>query len=168
MAEAVLFFIIPDVFLTFVAVRSGIKRGLEATAWAVLGAIVGGLIAFGWGSLDVGSANSAMAMLPAVDREMIADVETQVADHGPSALVSGPLGGRPYKLYAAASGAVGASPLALALWTIPGRLWRMALITAVAGWAASWARRRTRLPAWTPMATWLFSWVLVYVVFWTR
>ncbi len=168
MAEAVLFFIIPDVFLTFVAVRSGTRRGLEATAWAVVGAVVGGLIAYGWGSLNAESASTAMATLPAVDREMIADVEAQVAEDGPAALVRGPLGGRPYKLYAAASGAAGASPIALALWTIPGRLWRMALITAVAGWAASWARRKTRLPAWIPMATWLFSWVLVYVVFWSR
>lgn len=169
LSEAVLFFVIPDVLLTYVAVRQGVRRGLEAAGWAAAGAVIGGLLAFAWGALDAGSVNQAMVALPAVDCEMLDTVTEQVEHHGPRALISGPLGGRPYKLYAAASGATGASPVALALWTIPGRLWRFVMLAWLSGSVTKLTTSRlTGLPPGTPVAAWAAVWILVYVAFWSR
>lgn len=166
-AEGVLFFVVPDVLLTLVAARAGLRRGLNATWWALGGAVIGGLIAFCWGALSPDTANAAMAALPAVDDAMVATVADQVADSGPVALVTAPLHGRPYKLYAAAAGAGDESPLLLVLWTIPGRLWRFVGLVALFG-AISAGRRRwlTQVPSSTPTALWALFWTVVYVKFW--
>lgn len=169
MAEGVLLFVIPDVLLTYVAVRYGVPRGLRAAVWAVAGALIGGTIAFAWGAASPESARTAMAALPAVDIAMIELVEEAVADEGPVALVAAPLGGRPFKLYAAAAGSTGASLPALWMWTIPGRLWRFAALAAIAGLASQAARAHLRrLPEWVPMAVWAISWLVVYGLFWSR
>lgn len=169
LAESVLFFLIPDVFLTYVAVRHGVRRGQHVAVWAVLGAVIGGTIAFAWGATSPETAHTAMSALPAVDPEMIELVEAQVADNGPISLVAAPLNGRPYKLYATATGAVGASLPALLLWTVPGRLWRFVALATAAGLTAQAARARlTRLPLWAPTATWAIAWLVVYAVFWSR
>ena len=166
-AEGVLFFVVPDVLLTLVAARAGLRRGLDAAWWALGGAVIGGLVAFGWGATSPATANAAMAALPAVDDTMIATVADQVATNGAAALVTAPLHGRPYKLYAAAAGAGGESPLLLVLWTIPGRMWRFVGLVGLFGAIAEGRRRwLTAVPSWALVAVWAFFWILVYVKFW--
>lgn len=166
-AEAAVFFVVPDVLLTYLAVRCGLRRGIRATWWALGGAVVGGLIAFGWGVVSPESANTAMGALPAIDGDMVDTVTEQVDTNGPAALMAGPLQGQPYKLYAAASGELGESPVALVLWTIPGRLWRFLGLTVLFGTLEE-ARRRwtTGIPQWTLIAFWAIFWTAVYVRFW--
>ena len=141
---------------------------LRSVAWALAGAVVGGLLAFGWGAWSIESANRVMAGLPAIDHAMITAVSSDVADDGPRALVSAPLQGRPYKLYAAATGGLGGSPVALALWTVPGRAWRFVGLTLLFG-ALEDLRRRylARIPQWPFFAGWGFFWLVVYARFWS-
>lgn len=165
-AEGVVFFVVPDVVLTFIAARYGLRRGVRAVWWALAGAIIGGLVAYTWGAAAPESANRTMAALPAIDETMIATVNSQVAEKGPVALVAAPLRGRPYKLYATAAGQMGASPLLLILWTIPGRLWRFLGATALFGVLHAAARRADRPPASVPTAIWAVFWILLYSAFW--
>ena len=133
-AEAVLFFVIPDVFLTLVAVRFGFRRSFRLALLATAGAVVGGLVMYGWAALHPASAFGAMALLPGVDTSMIASVQAGIAAHGNAALLAGPWQGTPYKLFAAASGELGLSWIGLALLTIPGRLARFAFSIAIASY----------------------------------
>jgi membrane protein YqaA with SNARE-associated domain len=164
-AEAVVWFVVPDVFLTWVAVRSGLRASPRLVVLAVAGAIVGGVLAYGWGAAAPGTARDAMERLPGVDVAMVEAVGADVEAAGPVALLKGPARGRPYKLYAAAAGEHGESLLLLVLWTIPGRAMRFLLASVGAAWAASIARRR--LPESVVRLGWMVVWFGIYVALWT-
>lgn len=163
-AEAILFFVIPDVFLSYAAVRKGWRRGLVLSVWATIGAIGGGLIVYAWGALDYVSSVAAMQHLPAIDGQMTATVYEEVARDGLPATLRGPLRGQPYKLYAAAAGSLGLHPLGLLLITIPARIVRFIL----SAFAAGWLRERTE--AWisdrVALVVWAVFWTVVYAGFW--
>ena len=70
------------------------------------------------------------------------------------------------KFAEAAAGQFGMSPLSLALWTIPGRLWRFVAFVAVFG---SLQRAAHRLRGAAPrmrLGVWALFWIIVYVRFW--
>jgi hypothetical protein len=164
-AEAVLWFIVPDVFLTWVAVRKGVRPALWLSAFAVAGAIVGGLFTYGWGATAAGFGETAMAWLPGIDAAMIDRVESEVAASGSAALLDGPRQAQPYKLYALAAGDQGTSVLALVGWTIPGRAFRFVLSSVVA--AALGAVGRRLLPQRVVVGLWATFWLVVYAWLWT-
>ena len=163
-AEAVLFFIIPDVFLTLVAIRFGFRRSWRLAVLATAGAVVGGLVVYAWASLDLTSVTSAMELLPGIDPAMVEAVNADTAAHGNAALLGGPWQGRPFKLYAAASGELGLSVIGLALLTIPGRLARFAVSVVLAsdlrGFFARW------IPEKVMITTWAAFWIVVYAGYW--
>lgn len=165
-AEATMFFIVPDVFLTHVAIRKGFRRSLRAALIATAGGIIGGLILFQWATVDPAGVFAAMDAVPAVDAEMISTVRADVASKGNASLVTGPLRGQPYKLFAAASGELGLSAFGLAMLTIPGRMGRFLLAIGVAAylrWVFSrWLSERVMLGFWAAL------WLLVYGVYWFR
>lgn len=159
-AEATLFFVIPDVLLTYVAVRHGFARAGRAAAWATAGAVAGGLLMWCWGK----GAVPAMLALPAIDDALVAAARTGVAGEGSAALVGGAFQGVPYKLYAAAAGELGADPVGLAAWTVVGRMNRfLVAITVAAGVARLLA---VRLPERAITALWAAFWVAVYASYW--
>ena len=163
-AEATVFFIVPDVQLSWLALRS-VKRGLVACLFALLGALVGGVVMWMWGRSDPGSARAIFESLPALSGTTIATVRQQLTDSGITALFLGPLGGTPYKIYA-----VEAADLRFGLATflavsIPARLARFVLVTIGVG-AVSWSLRqrlslRTRqwihAACWAVFYAWFFS-----------
>jgi membrane protein YqaA with SNARE-associated domain len=167
-AEATLFFIVPDVWIGWVALVA------RRAAWAVLGftlagALVGGTLthAFAAATAPTTSA-SILDGVPTVNRNAIGRVSDEMEEHGPRSVVFGPLRmGTPYKLYARAAGVQDESMAEFLFWSIPGRLERMlpvTLLALVAGlalrrWVAARPRRLLRLYA----AAWL-AFYAVYVV----
>ena len=133
-AEAVLFFVIPDVFLTLVAVRFGFRRSLRLALLATAGAVVGGLVVYGWAALHPASAFGAMELLPGVDTSMIASVQADIAAHGNAALLAGPWQGRPTSCSPPLPVNSASASIGLALLTIPGRLARFAVSVAIASY----------------------------------
>ena len=165
-AEAVLWFIIPDVLISYVGVERGLRAALRLTAFAVVGAVLGGLVSYAWGVVSVESGQAAMAALPGVDTAMVESVSADVAAQGSSALLEGPTRTQPYKLYALAAGEHRAGMLELALWTIPGRAARF-IVSSLGAAAFGWASRRFLNPRMAILG-WAVFWVLVYTVVWTR
>ncbi|NNF89549.1 MAG: hypothetical protein HKM97_13555 [Acidimicrobiia bacterium] len=163
-AEAVLFFVIPDVFLTFCAVRFGLRRSFRLALLATAGAVVGGLLVYGWAGVHPASAYAAMELLPGIDATMVETVRTDVATHGAAALLAGPWQGTPYKVFAAASGDLGLSPVGLALLTIPGRLARFLVSIAVAAYLRWFLTRWISQDA--MISLWAAFWILVYTAYW--
>lgn len=167
--EAALFFVIPDVLLTWVASRYGTRRAIVASLWAVAGAAIGGMITYQWGAHASESAFTYMGWLPGVDTAMIQSVTTGIQADGPQALLGGPLRGEPFKLYAAAAGAQGESIVELVLWTIPGRLWRFVALSGLFGLIREGCSRLTGRNIDRPLVVfWALFWLMVYAVFWTR
>lgn len=135
-AEATLFFIVPDVWLSLIAVRRGLTPALIACGFAVAGALLGGAILYAWGVTDPGSAREALDWIPAIDKGLIKDVRRSLSRDGVGALFVGPLTGVPYKIYAVEASAAGISMLAFLSVSIPARLLRFAAVTVVA-WTIS-------------------------------
>src|SRR5437868_1692315 len=54
-AEATLFFLVPDVLLSWVALRDPRAAGV-ACFWALAGALLGGATMYAWGAADPGTA----------------------------------------------------------------------------------------------------------------
>jgi membrane protein YqaA with SNARE-associated domain len=65
-AEATLFFIVPDVLLSAIAVWRGRRSALHGTAWTIAGAVLGGLLMYGWSVCDFLGVVAMLDRLPAI------------------------------------------------------------------------------------------------------
>jgi membrane protein YqaA with SNARE-associated domain len=158
-AEATLFFIVPDVFLTFIALRS-LRRAVIASAFAVLGAILGGLLMYYLASHPI------LESIPAIDAALIHDVEQQIARYGAWSIFLGPLRGIPYKIYAAEWGWQHRDLLTLIAITIPARAIRFILLSAIASFVASALRKR--IPEKRIVVIHILLWAAFYLVYFMK
>jgi membrane protein YqaA with SNARE-associated domain len=161
-AEATLFFIVPDVWLTFVAVGDR-RAALWGCAASTVGALAGGLLMFAWGVADADHALAVIDAVPAIDGRMLAHVQAQIEDLGSWALLVGPAIGTPYKVYAATAGAAGVSIAAFVVASLTSRATRFVLLVAAAAWCSEhplrgWTLRQRRQAV-------LLFWGLVYLAY---
>ena len=161
-AEATLFFIVPDVLITFVATRR-LGRAVMVSLAATAGAVAGGLAMYMWGRHDAAGATAALAHVPAVTTKMLARVASQLQAGGVSALFLGPLTGAPYKIYAVESGAAGMSAVGFLLISVPARLARFALLAVLT--AAVRQRLLSRWPQRKVDALTTVSWAIFYAAY---
>lgn len=162
LAEATLFFIVPDVWLTAAAISQP-RRALIACLFATAGALVGGAIMYTWGATSPVAAISIVERVPAIDASMVAAVDDAVGEHGAAALFSGVINGRPYKLFAVIAGAQHTGPAAFLLVSVPARLLRFVVLTGATILAARatrrWLSRRQQ------RAILLAGWACFYIVY---
>ena len=164
LAEATVFFIVPDVQLSWLALRSP-KTGLVACLFALLGALIGGSVMWMWGRSDPDTARAVVESLPAISSAMTAGVRQQLTDSGVAALFLGPLGGVAYKIYAVEAAHLGYGLAIFLLVSLPARLTRFVLVTSIAG-AVSWTlRKRVSLRA--VRSIHVAFWIVFYAWFFT-
>ena len=140
-AEATLFFLVPDVLLTRVAL-DGARPALTCCLWALAGALLGGTAMHGWGHIEAARARRVLAHVPAIDPEMIDRVGRELSEGGALPMLWGPLAGTPYKIYAVEAGRLGISLPWFLLVSIPARAIRFVAVSLLAAWLASLVRRR--------------------------
>lgn len=162
-AEATLFFLVPDVYLSRVALHS-LPRALRDCLWALLGALVGGALMYGWGTAAPLSAEAALARVPAVAEEDLVRVREELREHGWSALFLGPLTGTPYKIYAVEAARLERGLLPLLAVSVPARLLRFVLVTLLAAGLTA-APGLRRLSPTASNALHALAWTLFYAVF---
>jgi len=141
LAEATVFFFIPDVFLSWVAIQS-YKRALIACFWVAGGALIGGSILWFVGRNNPDAARALFTSLPAISNGMITNVSVQLEEIGLMALFVGPLTGTPYKIYAVEAANLGYGLGIFLLISLPARLLRFVLVSLVAGGTCHLLRRR--------------------------
>ena len=98
-AESAIFFIVADVPISWIAVRSGTKAAMLAAVVAALASIAGAAIVFLWAGRDPVGAAATMAHLPAIDPALVARAAEDY-HRGPLAMLAGSFSGTPFKLYA--------------------------------------------------------------------
>jgi len=158
LAEGSLFFIVPDVLLTALAL-SRLRTALIACIWAVAGALCGGLIMHAWGATAPVEAWAILDHVPAIGPAMEHRVQASMAEHGLVAMFQGPVTGTPYKLYAVAAGQLHMELLPFLLISIPVRGIRFVLAVLLAHAIVGRAPKRLRLSV---LAGW---WLLNYAVY---
>lgn len=130
-AEATLFFIVPDVLLSAIGVTRGAKVGAVAALWASLGAALGGALMFAWSAANPHAARDAVLAVPAINKAMAQAAADSVSAHGWFlATILGPLSTTPYKLFAIMAPRAGAPFLLFVLASVVARLPRFALLAA--------------------------------------
>ena len=168
LAEATVFFIVPDVWLTFVALR-GVRRAFVAAAWAVLGALAGGAVMLWLGARAPEAASRLVDAVPAISPALVRHVHAQVDAQGLLAVLLGPIGGIPYKIYAVDWGARHGGWLAFLLVSVPARGVRFyllpVLVDAIRRWIVPLTRGRLAVEAAIVAVGWLAFYAFYFVHF---
>lgn len=161
-AEATLFFIVPDVWLS-IAGRDHLHQGLRACLYGVVGALIGGSIIYFWGAHDCASAIAVMEKIPAVSSDMVSRVRQELTERGTWAIMLGIFSGTPYKLYTAQAANAGIEFWMFLLVSMPARLIRFGSVTILCHYVV-------RLSRWSGLTTnsmtvILLGWTLFYLIF---
>lgn len=145
-AEAALFFLVADMPISWIAVRSGTKAAVLAAVAAALASVLGAGAVLVWAGRDAAGAAAAMAALPAIDPALVAEAAERF-HRGFAAMLAGAFGGVPFKLFALAAARDGGVGLLLATPLL--RLPRFLLVALLAGGVSAilerWMTRRRRL-----------------------
>jgi membrane protein YqaA with SNARE-associated domain len=166
LAEGTFFFVIPDVFLSLVAVLD-FRRTWKHVVCAVLGATLGGAILFQWGQQNPADAHAAMERVPFVRESMFARVNQGLRSDGLPDLAVGSMSGIPYKLYALEAPRYFSATTFL-LATPPARGLRFCIVWYIFGAAAVWLRRFRGLRTASLLKIHAGVWFVVYAVYWGR
>jgi membrane protein YqaA with SNARE-associated domain len=125
-AEATLFFIVPDVFFTYLVL---FDFGLASWSclFALVGALIGGGLMYQWGRKNFEQVTGIVESLPGVSNRLVQREKANLKEKGVRAILLGPLKGVPYKIYAICSSSSGISFFQFLLISIPARLTRFVL-----------------------------------------
>jgi len=164
LAEATLFFIVPDVLLSAIGCRS-IKSGIKAALAAVGGALVGGGIMYSAAGYFPQNIHDLLLNVPAIHEDLIAKVDSQVSSHGVVAAFIGPAEGIPYKIYAYHWGRRHENLLVFLLITIPARGIRFLLAVVLANAIARSLKRWTKRRILPEIVILLLFWIVFYVFY---
>ena len=164
-AEASLFFVVPDVLITFVVMRFGLRQGLLLCVVAAIFAAITGYGMWSWGTHDPAGARHAMLLVPAIGPDLLARAQTEIAAGWPLHLVTGAMTGVPYKLYAVEAGARGIDAFLFVPMSFIARLSRFVL-TTIAAAAGRGAVTRLGKPDWR-YGIWALAWIGTYGFYWT-
>jgi hypothetical protein len=165
-AEGTLFFIIPDVIISWAAL-AGVRCGVRMLGTVLGGALVAGFAMYLWAAEWPDTSRAVVASVPFVRERMFDKVEQDYAAHGLAGMLYGPGSGIPYKVYAVLAPSQH-RPFAFLLLSIPARLERFALswlVFAGIGWMF-----QPSIRAHTKFTTLLFAvfWVVTYAFYWSR
>lgn len=164
LAEGSFFFLVPDLLITLTALYCA-KRSLVQMIWVVAGSLVAGTGLFLWSAQDPVSAKEAVAGVPFVREWMWAETEQEFAARGAAGLLTGPMKGTPYKVYAVLAPAHLSMPVFL-LASIPARFERLLISWAVFA-AVGWGLRKRRIQDRTRIAFHVVYWVGIYAYYWS-
>ncbi|WP_205479282.1 hypothetical protein [Sphingomonas arenae] len=164
-AEAILWFIVADVPISWIAVRSGTRAGLLAALVAAGSATLGGAVTYAWAAHEPAALAHLMNALPAISPTLMAQVDDIWAADGFLGMLAGSFGGTPYKLFAAAAGEQGSALFLFLLATFFARLPRFLLVAVLTGAISGLlsrhigvrARLAILLAVWTAFYAWYFS-----------
>jgi len=163
-AEATAFFIVPDVYLGFVALFNW-RRGLSAMIAALIGAILGGSVMYVLAMNNPSGLNLFLTRVPLIDATLVNDVGDKMRADGLITLLNGPLRGTPYKIYAAQAGEQSLPFLYFLLMTIPARLERfLPVVLAFGGigkWFGTFCEKHTKFV----VSSYALMWGIIYFVF---
>jgi membrane protein YqaA with SNARE-associated domain len=126
-AEATVFFIVPDVLLSFLALRSP-RLALAACASAAVGAVLGGVSVHALAVRAPGMALAVIDAVPWIGPQLIATIRAGYAADGWWALFRGPFIGEPYKVFALLAPELGYDRWSFAAASAPARGLRFVLI----------------------------------------
>lgn len=166
LSEAALFFVVPDVAISLAAIVKP-KQVWRHVLAALAGALMGGMLLFGWSVRSHKQAQAAVMRVPFVRAAMSSKVDAGYRRHGIRAMLLGPLTGTPFKLYAVEAPAF----MDLRAFFLAGalaRAERFLVVWAAFGFLGFRLRQQFRLSARHLAVVHGSFWVLLYAFYWGR
>ena len=164
LAEATLFFVVPDVLLTWLAAFRP-RLAWAAVAACLAGALAGGFAMHAAGRDSPGSMRALLDRVPAIDPALVSRTGAALeAGYGRQMLRAG-FSGVPYKILAVESGARSRGLATFLGWSVPARLPRWVLVVLVARGVATAVRARMARPDRVLWGLWAALWSIVYGVY---
>ncbi len=165
-AEATLFFILPDVLLSYFALNK--KEPLwKYCLWALSGALIGGALLYWLGAFYQTVWWQLIELVPAINTDLMNKVASWMRQDGLTAILLGPSQGLPYKTFAVQAFDNGVGFWQFMLISIPARLIRFLLFAYVARLLSMTLMknfsRRTLLVIW--MTIWVISYFTYFSMF---
>lgn len=158
-AEATLFFILPDVLLSYLAMNK--KQSIvKYSVMALLGALIGGTVMYWLGVYYQSTAWQIVESVPAIDVELMDKVGAWMMQDGLAAIFLGPSQGLPYKAFAVQAYGSGIGFWWFMLISVPARLVRFLVIAYLARLISIMLFRG--LTRKTKIMIWLLSWFTIY------
>jgi membrane protein YqaA with SNARE-associated domain len=167
LAEATLFFIVPDVYLGLVALFNW-RRGAWATAAAVAGAMVGGAVMYALAANNSDALAQLLTRVPLVSSNMVSGIGDQMRREGLLAMVTGPLRGIPYKVYAVQAGAQQLPFWLFLLFTISARLERLLPVTCAFSVIGVVFKKIISRRVALVLCAYGLMWLVIYVLYYLR
>jgi membrane protein YqaA with SNARE-associated domain len=167
LAEATLFFIVPDVYLGFVALFDW-RNSVRATAVTVGGALLGGAVMYMLAAAFGRAATDLVAHVPLVHPGLVQAVDDQMRAQGLWAFVIGPAQGIPYKIYALQAGLQGQPFVGFLLMTIPARLERILPVALACAAAGAIFRKRVQYHTLLIVVAYALMWAAIYGLYYLR
>lgn len=164
-AEGFLFFVVPDVLISFIAQRRGWRPAVAVSIAAALGAVLGVLLLWQWSVADPATVPALIEALPAIDTAMIDALRDQLATQPllPTLLVAS-IVGVPIKIAAMLGPSLDLSLTEFLLTTPLARLPRFLAIGLGAALLAHVSRRWLSADKVTLLLA--LVWIVFYGVFW--
>jgi len=164
--EATVFFMVPDVPISFITMKRGAKAGIIASFVAACGAAIGGIAMFYWARQDLFGVLTIIEKLPAISEKMIIDVKTQMQGSHPFiAMLLGAFRGTPYKIYASFAPYCGIPIWKIFLLTPLIRLPRFLMVVFATKYANSFAKRMAMKQS-DLIKFAVVTWILFYLIYW--
>lgn len=164
-AEGTLFFIVPDVILSWIGLKYGARDAALASLIAAIGAACGGVILYLWSAQDAAGAQGAVSAVPAVSDMMMWHARRDMGEHWFYATVLGPLTSTPYKVFAVFAPQAGVPLAIFAIGSVLARLPRFLLASLGAAVLGRWLRRWFAERALTYAL--VVFWIGFYAIFFT-
>ena len=166
LAEAMLFFVVPDVLLSWLA---GFRPQVvwRAVAACLGGALLGGLLMYLAAADSPERMRALLDLVPAIDADFVAATGATLQDQYGSQMLRAGFSGVPYKILAVESGAQGQSLATFLGWSVPARLSRWVLVVLLARGVTLFVRSRFGAADRVLWTLWGAGWGMVYVVYFT-
>ena len=163
-AEAVLFFLVPDVWLGYVALYAPRRMPVMLVA-ITIGAALGATVLY-LATLVFGDGlSSVITAVPGIDAADLERARVELADQGAIAFLNGILAALPVKVYIHAAALSGIDLVDVVVFTIINRIERLlvfGLVMALVGWLGRPAIARWPLAA---ALLYVLAWVIFYAGF---
>jgi hypothetical protein len=164
LAEATLFFVVPDVLLSWLA---GFRPRLvwRAVAACLGGALLGGLLMYLAATDSPERMRALLDAVPAINADSIAATGAALQEHYGSQMLRAGFSGVPYKILAVESAAHGQSLATFLGWSVPARLSRWVLVVLFARGVTQFVRSRFTAADRVLWTLWGALWGIVYIVY---
>jgi len=165
LAEATVFFLVPDILITASALFSP-KKGFAQVMAVLIGALLGGGLMYTAADKYPDDAKNAVLSVPFVKVHLLDQAEHQMQDHGLWAMCLGAFSGVPYKTYAVTAPHHAPFEVFVAM-SVLARLERFLASWGIASLAGMLFRRQIEASPPAAVALMAVCWIGFYTYYWS-